>query len=145
MRRNAGVSLLASILFCGLAMALVLIAVNQRDGAGSSVPNAAAAVVGQQDDGGKDHEELDDAAGEGPPAWARGHGKSKSHGADKAWKEAWHKLTPAQKAAKMAALVVAHEQGMKEWTACIAAAGDDSSEREHCVKPLPPGHAKKLP
>ena len=144
MRRNAAVGLLASILFCGLAMAMVLITVSQTNGAGSSLPEAAAAVAGHQDDG-TDDDELDDAVGEGPPAWTRAHGKSKHRGADKEWKEAWHKLTPAQKDAKMAALAAAHEQGMTEWTACIAAAGEDSSERSNCVKPCPPGQAKQLP
>ena len=37
----------------------------------------------------------------------------------------------------MAKLVRAHEIGMKKFAACRAAGRDD------CVKPLPPGHAKR--
>ena len=139
MRRNSRVSLLATILVYGLVMAVVLVALNQADRAGS-VPRVAAAATDQQDEG-----EQDDDVGGGPPAWAHANGKGRGHGADKAWKEAWQRLTPAQKGEKMAALVTAHEQGMKKWTECVPAGGSDASKRGKCVKPLPPGLAKKLP
>ena len=149
MRKNAGIGLLASSVFCGLAVAVVPVAVNHLDGSTSSGPDAAAAVAVQQDEGRDDQEldeaELDDETRDGPPAWAHANGKGKTRGADKSWKEAWRQLTPAQKAAKMTALAQAHEQGMQEWTACVAAAGDDTTARAKCAKPLPPGLAKKLP
>jgi hypothetical protein len=139
MERNWGVSLLASILVYALVMAVVLVVVNQADRAGS-VPRVAAAIADQQDDA-----EQDNDVGGGPPAWARANGKGRGHGADTAWKAAWQKLTPVQKDKEMAALVKAHEQGMKKWTDCVAGGGNDASKRGECVKPLPPGLAKKLP
>ena len=45
----------------------------------------------------------------------------------------------------MADLVKAHEQGMKKWADCVAAAGTDTTKRGKCEKPLPPGLAKKRP
>ena len=139
MRRNWGVSLLASILVLGLVMAGVLVAVSQADRAGS-VHRVVALTADQQDEA-----EQNDDVGGGPPVWARSKGQGRGHGADKEWKEAWQKLTPAQKDMKMAALVKAHEQGMKKWTDCVVAGGNDASKGGKCAKPLPPGLAKKLP
>jgi hypothetical protein len=137
MARNGGVSLLGTILVSGLVAAVVLVAANQTD-RGGSVAQAAGATAAQQDEA-----ENDDGGG-GPPPWAHAGGQGKGHGAD-TWKEAWKKLTPAQKQKKMAALVKAHEQGMLKWAGCVAAAGNDASKRATCLKPLPPGLAKKVP
>ena len=120
----------------GLVMTVVLVAVSQAGGA--SVPRVAAATADQQDD-----EARDEGVRGGPPAWARRNGND--HGANKAWKEAWQMLSPSEKDKKMAALVEAHQQGMKTWTDCVAPSRNDASKRGKCVKPLPPGLAKKLP
>jgi len=143
MRRNLGASLLASILVYGLAMAVVLVAGNQANSERSLSHVTAATAVQQADDEQADDEQAD--VGEGPPAWAHANDKRRGNGPAKAWKESWHKLTPAQKSKKMAGLVKAHEQGMKKWTDCVAAGGNDASKRGKCIKPLPPGLAKKLP
>jgi hypothetical protein len=80
----------------------------------------------------------------GPPAWARAH-KHHPTGdhADKAWKDAWHAMTPAQRERRMTELARTHRQGMRQWAECVAAAGEDSTQRSACVKPLPPGLAKR--
>src|SRR5690349_245402 len=81
----------------------------------------------------------EDSDGNGPPPWAGGH-----HGKPgDAWKQEWKALTPAQRAAKMAELAQQHADGMKKFAACVKAAGDDASARSKCVRPLPPGQAKK--
>jgi hypothetical protein len=69
----------------------------------------------------------------GPPSWAHGHGAKAHKGSLSAWKA----LSPSQRASTMAKLVRAHEIGMKKFAACRAAGGDD------CVRPLPPGLAKR--
>ena len=82
----------------------------------------------------------------GPPAWAHAHKPHSGDGpdrADKAWKDAWHAMTPAQREARMTALARAHRQGMRQWAECVAAAGDDATQRSACEKPLPPGLAKR--
>jgi hypothetical protein len=81
---------------------------------------------------GKDH----DARGHrhGPPRWAQGHGAKKP---GKAALEAWKKLTPAQKAKRMAELARVHADGMERWADCVAAG------RADCERPLPPGLAKR--
>ena len=86
---------------------------------------------------GKDH----DARGHrhGPPRWAQGHGAN-GHGAKKPGKaalEAWKKLTPAQKAKRMAELARVHADGMERWAGCVAAGRTD------CERPVPPGLAKR--
>ena len=50
---------------------------------------------------------------------------------------AWKALSPSERASLMAKLVRAHEIGMRKFAACRAAGRDD------CVKPLPPGLAKR--
>lgn len=78
--------------------------------------------------------------GNGPPPWAHhGNGGKPDH----AWKDAWKNLTPAERAAKMAALAQEHADGMKKWAACVKDAGDDSAARTKCTRPTPPGLAKK--
>ena len=136
-------SLLASVLACGIAMAVLLVAPSEAQRAQAPTGAGAAAAAQDDDERAGDDERADDEAG-GPPAWAQ-NGKDKAHGPDKAWKEAWKKLTPAQKLERMAALSKAHREGMEKWADCIAAAGEDEAKREGCVKPLPPGQAKKLP
>lgn len=82
----------------------------------------------------------------GPPAWAHAHKSHPGGGpdrADKAWKDAWHAMTPAQREERMTALARAHRQGMRQWAECVAAAGDDATQRSGCEKPLPPGLAKR--
>ena len=115
-------------------------------GAGSDGPVAQAFAAGPtaDDEGdeqhaakGKDH----DARGHrhGPPRWAQGHGAN-GHGAKKPGKaalEAWKKLTPAQKAKRMAELAREHADGMERWADCVAAG------RTGCERPVPPGLAKR--
>ena len=87
----------------------------------------------------QDDDESEAADGNGPPPWAHGHqGKP-----NQAWKQAWKALTPAERAAKMAELAQKHADGMKKFAACVKDAGDDSGARAKCVRPLPPGQAKK--
>ena len=76
-----------------------------------------------------------DADGErhGPPPWAHGHG---AKGQDKSLTK-WKAMTPAQREATMDRLVREHAAGMKEFSACVEAG------RQDCVKPLPPGLAKR--
>jgi hypothetical protein len=136
MRRNWGVSALASILVAGLIIAVVAVAGSQTDRGGSV---AQAAATDQ-----RDKPDKDDDAGGGPPPWAHANGQGKGRGADKMWKEAWRKLTPTQKQEKMAGLIRAHEQGMATWADCVAAAGNDIGKRATCEKPVPPGLAKKI-
>ena len=68
-----------------------------------------------------------DKAAKGHKAWKRAHGPG----------AAWRALTPAQRAKKMAELSRRHADGMEKWADCVAAGKDD------CVRPLPPGLAKK--
>ena len=91
--------------------------------------------------------ERDDHDGLGPPPWAHAGGRlgAQRGKADQSWKDAWRALTPAQKTQKMKALSRAHEEGMREWTHCVRAAGTDRAERRACEKPLPPGLAKNQP
>ena len=49
----------------------------------------------------------------------------------------------ADRAGEMAELAQEHADGMKAWAACVKEAGDDPAKRAACVKPLPPGLAKK--
>jgi hypothetical protein len=75
----------------------------------------------------------------GPPPWAHGHGRD-GHGTQqpgKAALEAWKKLTPTQKAKRMAELARAHADGMERWADCVAAGRTD------CERPVPPGLAKR--
>jgi hypothetical protein len=88
----------------------------------------------EPDDDEADADADDDGDRTGPPPWAHGHGAKAQKGSLSAWKA----LSPSQKASLMAKLVQAHEIGMKKFAACRAAGRDD------CVKPLPPGHAKRL-
>ena len=91
---------------------------------------------------GKDHDAH--AHRHGPPRWAHGHGAN-GHGANghgarqpgKAALEAWEKLTPAQKAKRMAELARVHADGMERWADCVAAG------RTGCERPVPPGLAKR--
>jgi hypothetical protein len=81
----------------------------------------------------------------GPPPWAPAHGHphpNAKHHADKAWREAWQALTPAQREKKMSELSRAHAQGMREWAKCVAAA-PEATKPDACEKPLPPGLAKR--
>jgi hypothetical protein len=55
----------------------------------------------------------------------------------KARNDAWKSLGPAQKADLMKKLTREHADGMRAWDACKAAGRDD------CVRPVPPGHAKR--
>jgi hypothetical protein len=134
--RSRGIIVLAAILVVGV-FAAVVPASGKQPGRTGSVVGAAAATFDQHVVTAKD------GRGGGPPAWARANGHGKGRGSDKSWKEAWHQLTPAQRQDKMAALIQTHEQGMRQWADCVAAAGSDPSTRATCVKPLPPGLAKK--
>ncbi len=52
-------------------------------------------------------------------------------------RSAWRTLTPAQRARKMAELSQTSRGAMQKWADCVAAGKDD------CVRPLPPGLARK--
>lgn len=137
-----GVKLRIVVVAIGLLMigSLSMAAFAVADGRKSPAVHAhAKAHPGQHaGDSGKGSK-AEDAKGDGPPPWARAH-----HGKpDAAWKKAWKALTPAQRAARMAELAQQHADGMKLFAACVKAAGDDSSARAKCVRPLPPGQAKK--
>ena len=69
--------------------------------------------------------------GQGPPPWAHRHGPKAGPGAE------WRKLTAQQRAEKMAELAKEHAQAMQKWADCLAAGKTD------CVRPLPPGLAKR--
>lgn len=71
--------------------------------------------------------------GHGPPPWAHGHGAGRGGPHADGWKE----LTPEQRATLMAELARRHTDAMKEWGRCVAA------ERDDCVRPVPPGLAKR--
>jgi hypothetical protein len=135
MRSKWWVSLLASILVAGVVIAVVAVAATRSETRAPVTPSAAVA------DDQRDKTQTGDRGG--PPPWAQAHGKG--HGADPAWKEAWAKLTPAQKRERTAVLVRAHRRGMATWADCVAAAGGNRTEKAQCVKPLPPGLAKKNP
>jgi hypothetical protein len=67
----------------------------------------------------------------GPPPWA-----SHPRG-PQAQVPGWHDLTPRQRAQKMARLAQRHATAMRKWAACVRAGRTD------CVRPLPPGLAKR--
>jgi hypothetical protein len=69
---------------------------------------------------------------DGPPPWA-----SHPRG-PQAQVGGWHDLTPKQRALKMARLAQRHATAMRKWAACRQAGRTD------CVRPLPPGLAKRL-
>jgi hypothetical protein len=87
---------------------------------------------GKADKGEKGH----DARGHryGPPPWAHGHRADKP---GKGALDAWKRLTPAQKAKRMAALSQQHADGMTKWADCVAAG------KTGCERPWPPGLAKR--
>ena len=68
---------------------------------------------------------------DGPPPWA-----SHPRG-PQAQVGSWHDLTPKQRARKMARLAQRHATAMRQWAACVRAGRTD------CVRPLPPGLAKR--
>ena len=68
---------------------------------------------------------------DGPPPWA-----SHPRG-PQAQVPGWHDLTPQQRARKMARLAQRHAAAMRKWAACVRAGRTD------CVRPLPPGLAKR--
>jgi len=116
-----------------------------------SMSTAAVAIASADDQAGPGHSktkadkgdgdtEKQGDHGNGPPPWAH-HGKGGKP--DQAWKDAWKKLTPAERAAKMAELAQQHADGMKKWAACVKDANDDSAARAKCTRPVPPGLAKK--
>jgi hypothetical protein len=117
-----------------------------------SMSTAAVALTSSDDDARPGHSKTKADKGDhakGPksdrghaPPWAH-HGKGGKP--DQAWKDAWQKLTPAQRAARMAELAQQHADGMKKWAECVKSAGDDAAARAKCTKPLPPGLAKKQP
>jgi hypothetical protein len=126
--------------------------------AGVPTPTAVLAVGSAQDSqaagdalvlahGSADPVERPDHDGLGPPPWAHAGGRlgAERGNAAQSWKDAWRALTPAQRTQKMAALSRAHDEGMREWTRCVRAAGTAGAERRACEKPLPPGLAKRQP
>lgn len=69
---------------------------------------------------------------DGPPPWA-----SHPRG-PQAQVGSWHDLTPKQRARKMARLAQRHTTAMRKWASCVHAGRTD------CLRPLPPGLAKRL-
>ena len=68
---------------------------------------------------------------DGPPPWA-----SHPRG-PRAQVPGWRDLTPQQRAWKMARLAQRHAAAMRKWAACVRAGRTD------CVRPRPPGLAKR--
>jgi hypothetical protein len=68
---------------------------------------------------------------DGPPPWA-----SHPRG-PRAQVPGWRDLTPEQRARKMARLAQRHATAMRKWAACVRAGRTD------CVRPVPPGLAKR--
>ena len=137
---TAGVAA-AVLLVVGLPALAVALGPGASDPAAPpSVSTGRTADDGPADDdtGKADRDEAHDARGHryGPPPWAHAHGVKKP---GKAALEAWKKLTPAEKAKRMATLSQRHADGMKRWAACMAAGRTD------CERPLPPGLAKRGP
>lgn len=166
MRKSWFACFLGTLLVGGLPAAAVLANVDRQADPDRSGGAAVVASVGAADKDAdtdvdrdakkeskteKDEEKA--ARGHGPPPWAalghrgqaRGHGQARGLGADADWKEAWRKLTPAQRERTMTDLAKAHAEGMQEWAECVSAAGDDHAQRAACEKPLPPGLAKRQP
>lgn len=158
MRKAWFACFLGTLLVGGLPAAAVLVSVDQQADLDRSGGAAVVASVGAADKDAdtdvdrdarkeskteKDEEKA--GPGHGPPPWAAlGHrGQARGHGADADWKEAWRKLTPAQRERTMTDLAKAHAEGMQKWAACVSAAGDDREQRAACEKPLPPGLAKR--
>jgi hypothetical protein len=122
------------------SMSTAAYALANDDGSSPAPHGKSGSPQGHKADKPEQADTSEDADGDGPPSWARGH-----HGKPgDAWKQAWKALTPAQRTAKMAELVQQHADGMKKFAVCVKAAGDDASARSKCVRPLPPGQAKKL-
>ena len=68
----------------------------------------------------------------------RKHSNDKDKGKpDKAAREEWRQLTPAQRRALIDRLITEHAEGMKEWRDCVLA------ERDDCEMPFPPGLARR--
>jgi hypothetical protein len=73
--------------------------------------------------------------GHHPAAASRSTSASPSR--PKAPVDAWKHLSPRDKARTMKRLTREHARGMRAWARCKA------SGRDNCVRPLPPGLAKK--
>ncbi len=73
-----------------------------------------------------------DGRSHSPPAWAHQHSEGR-HGSLHAWRQ----LTPEQRKRKMLTVTQAHSTGMRKWRMCT------SARRTDCVRPLPPGLAKR--
>jgi len=134
--RRIGVTVLGGGLLACVLTATVL-TLETRD----SPPAADATVLARA---GAEGAGRDENGGLGPPPWANAGGVGAQR--DKAmdsWKDDWRALTPAQRTQKMASLARVHEDGMRNWSQCVRAAGTDAEKRRACEKPLPPGLAKK--
>jgi hypothetical protein len=121
----AGVPLVSSVLAGGGDGAAALSLDDDQGQPPASHPSGSPAT-GDQADG-------DDAGRHGPPPWAHGHA---TKGQDKSLTK-WKAMTPARREATMTRLAREHAAGMKVFSACVAAG------RHDCVKPLPPGLAKR--
>jgi hypothetical protein len=143
--RKLSVLVAASLLaLFAVAVPVVVDALSGNDGSGQAV-----AAVDPDTEAGTDADvkaDAGDAEGGGPPPWAHAGGKDK---ADKGAKhaehaehskdslDAWKSLTPAEREKLMTRLSKEHEAGMEAYQACRA------EGRTDCVKPLPPGLAKR--
>ena len=142
--------------FVFVATPAIAVAIAVAHTPGSDAPAATSLRPAAEDDSDADVDPGEQAGpdeGAGPPAWAQSDkakpgkakaGDKRAHpGRDAAWKQAWRKLTPAQRAERMRELAKAHTEGMRAYGDCVRAAGEDADERRACTRPLPPGLAKK--
>jgi len=115
---------------------LALVQATDQIGAGHAGSASAQPVVQDDPEQGEEQGKEQDEAGRehlrhGPPPWA-----SHPRG-PQAQVPGRHTLTPKQRARKMARLGQEHATAMRKWSACVHAG------RTGCVRPLPPGLAKR--
>jgi hypothetical protein len=127
-------------LVCTLIAAVVLAlgvfaAVSAKDSSDDSDDSKNTASQGRKhaDDRGGRVKADNEGRGHGPPSWAH----SQKGKPDKAAREEWRQLTPAQRRALIDRLITEHSEGMKEWRECVLA------ERDDCEMPFPPGLARR--
>jgi hypothetical protein len=109
----------------------------------AGLPGLAVALAAD-DDTGREHvshgQDRADAPGPKRDEVGKGHRAWKREVRGRRPGTAWRSLTPAQKARtaeKLAERSRTHAEGMQKWADCVATGRDD------CVRPLPPGLAKR--
>lgn len=130
--------LVAAGLLAVLAVAVPVVVATLSGNGGSG--QAVAAVDPDTDADIDTKADAGEAGRGGPPPWAHAGGKDKADKGAKHAKDsldAWKSLTPAEREKLMTRLSQEHEDGMKTYQACR------TEGRTDCVKPLPPGLAKR--